>query len=66
MKKFTLCLIACFALIQSTTVAAPTGTPPLINSLLEYKAILNFIGTPHTNPLVPINLLWVSIEKRKK
>jgi ABC-type nickel/cobalt efflux system permease component RcnA len=67
MKKLAITLIACLACFQSTQATAsllaqqdwlrtqPTATSALVESLLEYQAIISFIGNPMiTEPEQPI------------
>lgn len=61
MKKFTICLIACLAFVQSTYAA----TSALVNSLIEYTAIIDAIGSPSFE-VIPSTEFIVTIKRTTK
>lgn len=61
MKKFILAFVACVALAQSGYAA----TPALTESLLEYEAIINDIGSPGFD-VIPVTEFIVDIKRLTK
>jgi hypothetical protein len=60
MKKFALTLIACLAIAQSSYAA----TSALTESLLEYEAITNAIGTdPNFQNIIPVTEFIIDIKR---
>lgn len=63
MKKFVFALIACIVMVQSTYAA----TSALTESLLEYEAITNAIGTdPNFQNVIPSTEFIVDIKRITK
>lgn len=61
MKKTVLSILACFAIIQYSHAA----TPPLTESLLEYEAIIDFIGDPMFD-VIPVTEFITDIKRKTK
>jgi hypothetical protein len=61
MKKFVILLIACITMIQSTYAA----TSPLIESVLEYDAIISAIGAPNFQN-IPTDEFIIDIKRLTK